>query len=331
MNAVSGRSVFFTLSRIDGGFGYLDTKQLMNAELNQAALSGLTKTLSHEWSNVFCRALDADASIDARHLAEAITGELFDIDTNTVEIGLSQAENGESGRSTLIAATPGAAQTKNTGAQLIKSDKVLVTGGAKGVTFECALTLAKQCKSHFILAGRSKHITSAELPQWAQGKQEKELKPAAIAHLQATGDKPTPKKVDTLLKPVLSSLEINAALAAFNEIGASAEYLSLDVSNHESVAKALANFDGITGLIHGAGVLADKHIQDKTLDELNMVYGTKVGGLEAVLGGLDSSKLKLIAMFSSAAGFYGNTGQSDYSMSNEILNKAALQLSARNP
>ncbi|NOJ14670.1 type I polyketide synthase [Vibrio splendidus] len=331
LNVVSGRSVFFTLSRIDGGFGYLDTKQLANAELNQAALSGLTKTLSHEWSNVFCRALDADASIDARHLAEAITGELFDIDTNTVEIGLSHAENGESGRATLIAATPGAAQTKNTGAQLTKSDKVLVTGGAKGVTFECALTLAKQCKSHFILAGRSKHITSAELPQWAQGKQEKELKPAAIAHLQATGDKPTPKKVDALLKPVLSSLEINAALTAFNEIGASAEYLSLDVSNHESVAKTLANFDGITGLIHGAGVLADKHIQDKTLDELNMVYGTKVGGLEAVLGGLDSSKLKLIAMFSSAAGFYGNTGQSDYSMSNEILNKAALQLSARNP
>ncbi|CAK1802830.1 type I polyketide synthase [Vibrio crassostreae] len=331
LNAVSGRSVFFTLSRIDGGFGYLDTKQLANAELNQAALSGLTKTLSHEWSNVFCRALDADASIDARHLAEAITGELFDIDTNTVEIGLSHAENGESGRATLIATTPGAAQTKNTGAQLTKSDKVLVTGGAKGVTFECALTLAKQCKSHFILAGRSKHITSAELPQWAQGKQEKELKPAATAHLQATGDKPTPKKVDALLKPVLSSLEINAALAAFNEIGASAEYLSLDVSNHESVAKTLANFDGITGLIHGAGVLADKHIQDKTLDELNMVYGTKVGGLEAVLGGLDSGKLKLIAMFSSAAGFYGNTGQSDYSMSNEILNKAALQLSARNP
>ncbi|NAZ47932.1 acyltransferase domain-containing protein [Vibrio toranzoniae] len=331
LNAVSGRSVFFTLSRIDGGFGYLDTKQLANAELNQAALSGLTKTLSHEWSNVFCRALDADASVDARHLAEAITGELFDIDTNTVEIGLSHAENGESGRATLIAATPGTAQTKNTGAQLTKSDKVLVTGGAKGVTFECALTLAKQCKSHFILAGRSKHITSAELPQWAQGKQEKELKPAAIAHLQATGDKPTPKKVDALLKPVLSSLEINAALAAFNEIGASAEYLSLDVSNHESVAKTLANFDSITGLIHGAGVLADKHIQDKTLDELNMVYGTKVGGLEAVLGGLDSSKLKLIAMFSSAAGFYGNTGQSDYSMSNEILNKAALQLSARNP
>ncbi|MEZ8824431.1 phosphopantetheine-binding protein [Vibrio amylolyticus] len=336
LNSVSGRSVFFTLSRIDGGFGYLDAEQLVNAELNQAALSGLTKTLSHEWSNVFCRALDATLALDARHLAEAITAELHDIDTNTVEIGLTSTENseaveGESGRATLIAAAPGEAVTKNTAAKLGKGDKVLVTGGAKGVTFECALTLATQCQSHFILAGRSKHVTESDLPQWAQGKQKGELKPAAIAHLQATGDKPTPKKVDALIKPVLSSLEINAALAAFNEVGASAEYLSLDISNSESVVTTLANFNDITGLIHGAGVLADKHIQDKTLDELNMVYGTKVGGLEAVLSGLDSSKLKLVAMFSSAAGFYGNTGQSDYAMSNEILNKAALQLSARNP
>ncbi|MGF1748405.1 phosphopantetheine-binding protein [Vibrio cionasavignyae] len=331
LNAATGRSVFFTLSRIDGGFGYLDNEQLKGAELNQAALSGLTKTLSHEWPSVFCRALDASASLDARHLGDAITAELFDIETNTVEIGLSEATKNESGRATLIATTPGSALTKNTAAQLTKSDKVLVTGGAKGVTFECALTLAKQCQSHFILAGRSKHITSDELPQWAKGKQPNELKPAAIAHLQASGDKPTPKKVDALLKPVLSSLEINASLAAFSQVGASAEYLSLDVSNRESVGKTLAAHSDITGLIHGAGVLADKHIQDKTLDELNMVYGTKVGGLEAVLAGLDSSKLKLIAMFSSAAGFYGNTGQSDYAMSNEILNKAALQLSARHP
>ena len=324
--STSSRRSFFTVSRIDGGFGYLDINQLVNAELNQAALSGLTKTLSHEWSNVFCRALDVAPALDARHLAEAVTAELFDIDTHTVEIGLS-----ESGRSTLSATDAGTAQTKNAAAKLTQADKVLVTGGAKGVTFECALTLAKKCQSHFILAGRSKHITATELPEWAQGKQESELKVAAIAHLQASGDKPTPKKVDALLKPILSSLEINSALQAFANVGASAEYLSLDVSNSESVAKTLAQFSDITGLIHGAGVLADRHIQDKTLDELNLVYGTKVGGLKAVLNALDCSKLKLLAMFSSAAGFYGNKGQSDYAMSNDILNKAALQFSARYP
>ncbi|GAB3525013.1 type I polyketide synthase [Photobacterium alginatilyticum] len=333
-SSTSGRHCFFTVSRIDGGFGYRDAEQLAKAELNQAALSGLTKTLSHEWPNVFCRALDIAPAVDARHLAEAITAELFDIDTQAVEVGFYEPNNGESGRATLTAVEAGAAQTKNAAAKLSSTDKVLVTGGAKGVTFECALTLAKQCKSHFILAGRSKHVSASELPAWAQGKQENELKPAAIAHLQASGDKPTPKKVDALLKPVLSSLEINAALAAFTNVGASAEYLSLDVSNSESVAKtltALSQGGDITGLIHGAGVLADRHIQDKTLDELNLVYGTKVGGLGAVLSALDCSKLKLVAMFSSAAGFYGNTGQSDYAMSNEILNKAALQFSARHP
>ncbi|PSW05952.1 type I polyketide synthase [Photobacterium lipolyticum] len=331
LNTASSRRSFFTVSRIDGGFGYLDTKQLANAELNQAALSGLTKTLSHEWSNVFCRALDVAPALDARHLAEAVTAELFDIDTHTVEIGLCEPQKGESGRATLIATDAGTAQTKNVAAKLTTSDKVLVTGGAKGVTFECALTLAKKCRSHFILAGRSKHITASELPKWAQGKQESELKVAAISHLQASGDKPTPKKVDALLKPVLSSLEINSALQAFANVGASAEYLSLDVSDSGSVAKTLSQFSDITGLIHGAGVLADRHIQDKTLDELNLVYGTKVGGLEAVLSALDCSKLKLLAMFSSAAGFYGNKGQSDYAMSNDILNKAALQFSARYP
>ncbi|MGF1702233.1 phosphopantetheine-binding protein [Photobacterium makurazakiensis] len=326
----TSRRVFFTVSRIDGGFGYADAAQLATAELNQAALAGLTKTLSHEWQNVFCRAIDAAPVLDARHLAEAIYAELFDINTQAVEVGFNLVDE-NTVRSTLIAVETGQAATKNAAAKLTKNDKVLVTGGAKGVTFECALSLAKQCQSHFILAGRSKHITASELPEWVQGKEDNELKSAAISHLQSLGDKPTPRKVDALLRPVLSSLEINTALSAFKAVGASAEYISLDVSNSESVANTLSKIDGITGLIHGAGVLADKHIQDKTLDELNLVYGTKVGGLKAVLNAIDNSKLKLVAMFSSAASFYGNIGQSDYAMSNDILNKVALQFSARHP
>ncbi|WED28075.1 phosphopantetheine-binding protein [Vibrio sp. DW001] len=322
----SSRRSFFTVSRIDGGFGYLDTEQLAKAELNQAALSGLTKTLSHEWPTVFCRALDVAPTLDARQFADSITAELFDVNTHAVEIGLSG-----SGRTALTAIEAVNSEKKHAAASLTNTDKVLVTGGAKGVTFECALSLARKCQSHFILAGRSKHIKIDELPEWAEGKQTGELKAAAIAFLKASGDKPTPAKVDALEKPILSSIEINTALAAFTQVGASAEYLSLDVTSDESVNEKLSQISDITGLIHGAGVLADKFIQDKTLDELNLVYGTKVGGLKAVLNALDCSKLKLIAMFSSAAGFYGNNGQSDYAMSNDILNKAALQMSARYP
>ncbi|MFB2668253.1 SDR family NAD(P)-dependent oxidoreductase [Shewanella xiamenensis] len=319
---------FVTVSRIDGGFGYIGMNESASAvisqsELNQAALSGLTKTLNHEWPGVVCRALDIAPNLDAKTVANAVVQEYY-LQDAPVEVGIDS----ELERTTLVA---GNAVLRRSGASLSSADKILVTGGAKGVTFECALSLAKRCKAHFILAGRSAH---QGIPAWAQGKNRNELKAAAIAHLQSQGDKPTPKQVDALVWPVQSSLEISHALQAFEAVGASAEYLSLDVNDPAAIASTIAPISAlspITGIIHGAGVLADKHIQDKTLSELERVYGTKVTGLNNLLSALDLSQLTLIALFSSAAGFYGNTGQSDYAMSNDILNKAALQLAQQLP
>ncbi|WP_061783330.1 type I polyketide synthase [Shewanella putrefaciens] len=325
-------SSFISVSRIDGGFGYLNHSQIARSELNQAALAGLTKTLSHEWPSVHCRALDIAPALDAKQLANAVIAELFATD-NVLKVGVSQGAAQALERVTLVA---GKADTRHSAANLTSADKILVTGGAKGVTFECALSLAKRSKAHFILAGRS---SQQAIPAWAQGKNNSELKAAAIAHIQSLnkqgiGEKPTPKQVDALVWPVQSSLEIAAALEAFTAVGASAEYLSLDVNNPDAIASTIVpitELSPITGIIHGAGVLADKHIQDKTLDELARVYGTKVTGISNLLAALDLDKLKLIALFSSAAGFYGNTGQSDYAMSNDILNKAALQLAQQLP
>ncbi|MEL4300184.1 type I polyketide synthase [Shewanella xiamenensis] len=319
---------FVTVSRIDGGFGYIGMDEsagalISQSELNQAALFGLTKTLNHEWPGVVCRALDIAPNLDAKTVANAVVQEYY-LQDAPVEVGIDS----ELERTTLVA---GNAVLRRSGASLSSADKILVTGGAKGVTFECALSLAKRCKAHFILVGRSAH---QGIPAWAQGKNRNELKAAAIAHLQSLGDKPTPKQVDALVWPVQSSLEISHALQAFEAVGASAEYLSLDVNDPAAIASTIAPISAlspITGIIHGAGVLADKHIQDKTLSELERVYGTKVTGLNNLLSALDLSQLTLIALFSSAAGFYGNTGQSDYSMSNDILNKAALQLAQQLP
>ncbi|MDI5830308.1 type I polyketide synthase [Shewanella xiamenensis] len=319
---------FVTVSRIDGGFGYIGIDEsagalISQSELNQAALFGLTKTLNHEWPGVVCRALDIAPNLDAKTVANAVVQEYY-LQDAPVEVGIDS----ELERTTLVA---GNAVFRRSGASLSSADKILVTGGAKGVTFECALSLAKRCKAHFILAGRSAH---QGIPAWAQGKNRNELKAAAIARLQSQGDKPTPKQVDALVWPVQSSLEISHALQAFEAVGASAEYLSLDVNDPAAIAGTIAPISAlspITGIIHGAGVLADKHIQDKTLSELERVYGTKVTGLNNLLSALDLSQLTLIALFSSAAGFYGNTGQSDYAMSNDILNKAALQLAQQLP
>ncbi|MDO8255110.1 type I polyketide synthase [Shewanella algae] len=323
-----GRRAFITVARMDGQLGFSGQPR----ELNQSALFGLTKTLAQEWPQVHCRALDLAPELDASALASQVMDALYSPSQDPLEWGKSAA-----GRVTLVATSAddqNAADTSLAPCRLNSSDKILVTGGAKGVTLDCALALAHQSGSHFILAGRSKALALEAFPDWAKGLESGQLKAAAITALMARGQKPSPKEVEALIKPLVNALEIHAALKRFEAIGASAEYLSLDVSNPDAVASTLAPIQAlapISGLIHGAGVLADKHIADKTLAELELVTGTKVGGLFALLRALAPNKkatehLKLLALFSSAAGFYGNTGQSDYAMANEILNKTAHRL-----
>ena len=89
---------------------------------------------------------------------------------------------------------------------------------------------------------------------------------------------------------------------------------------------AKEKFGKIDGLIHAAGNLADKKIEDKKLEDYEKVVEVKVDGLRNLIVNLDMDKIKYCILFSSVSGFYGNRGQVDYSMANEILNKYAYKL-----
>jgi hypothetical protein len=76
-------------------------------------------------------------------------------------------------------------------------------------------------------------------------------------------------------------------------------------------------------VIHGAGVLADRRIKDKTDEQFAQVFAAKVEGLRNLLAATRNDPLTLLALFSSVAARFGNPGQCAYSMANEILNKVA--------
>ncbi|MFN2310146.1 MAG: SDR family NAD(P)-dependent oxidoreductase, partial [Gammaproteobacteria bacterium] len=87
----------------------------------------------------------------------------------------------------------------------------------------------------------------------------------------ASGEKPTPVKIQQALRPVLSIREIQHSLAAIRQVGGQAEYVSADVTDAAEIKRQIQplseRLGPITGLIHGAGVLADKHVEKKTLAE----------------------------------------------------------------
>ncbi|NRA72802.1 MAG: SDR family NAD(P)-dependent oxidoreductase, partial [Gammaproteobacteria bacterium] len=329
--AAKVRGSFVVVTRQGGTIGFVDADSAsadISADLVQGGLNGLVKTLSHEWDNVLCRAIDFPAKLASDKVANLVSDELSDIDTELSEVGYDNV-----GRLTLIGvATDSYALTA--GNSIDKDSVFLVSGGAKGVTAHCVIRIAKEHQSKFILLGRS--VYSNDEPTWAQGiTDQAELKKAAMQALIAGGDKPTPVKVTQLIKPILANREIGQTLAAIKAAGGQAQYVASDVTDAMSVQAAvkpiIAQFGQVTGIIHGAGVLADKFIEQKTLADFEAVYRTKIDGLLSLLSVTEQAELKHLVLFSSAAGFYGNPGQSDYSIANDILNKTAYRFKALHP
>ena len=315
-----GRNFFVSVSYMDGEIG---TGGHNRFELNQGGLNGLVKTANLEWDNVFCRAIDLSPELKDKDSANIIIGELFDPDLSIVEVGISAQ-----GRMTLVGEVRPYSTMDSDNNNITEKSVFLVSGGAKGVTAACIMPLAEKYHCRFILAGRAPYTGSE--PEWAQGcDDETELKRRIMDALKAEGEKPTPVLVNTRLRGIKSEREITKTLLQISVSGGKAEYISADVTNSEAlkekVAPAVEKLGNITGLIHGAGVLADKPIHKKTENDFNRVLNTKIEGLEAMLSLVNKETLEYLVMFSSAAGFYGNNGQSDYSVANEILNKTAYQ------
>ncbi|WP_341525310.1 SDR family NAD(P)-dependent oxidoreductase [Nostoc sp. UHCC 0302] len=206
------------------------------------------------------------------------------------------------------------------------SSVFVVSGGAKGITADCAIKLAQQQPCKFILLGRSELLETE--PDFAQNCfEESALKKCIMENLLAQGEKPTPMNVQKIYNKINSNREIKKTLSSIQQTGATAEYISVDVTDtqvlQEKLAAAVNRLGTITGIIHGAGNLADKLIEKKTEQDFEKVYTAKVQGLENLLNCVNANQLEHLVLFSSVTGFYGNIGQTDYAVANEILNKSA--------
>jgi NAD(P)-dependent dehydrogenase (short-subunit alcohol dehydrogenase family) len=90
-----------------------------------------------------------------------------------------------------------------------------------------------------------------------------------------------------------------------------------------------ASHGEVAGLIHGAGLIKDKLIRQKSVESFDRVLETKLDGALNLIRLVRGDSLKFTALFSSIAGRFGNVGQSDYAAANEILNKLAHWLDRR--
>jgi len=292
------------------------------------AISGYVKTLAREWPDSVARTIDfeLDASVD--QIAELLLAELFCCDGHT-EIGYR-----DGGRKTLIS-VPAPLDGTVSDIKLSRDSVVLITGGARGITADIAIELARTFQPRLVLVGRSPLPPEQESPLTAGITNDRELKAAIMDRMQTGGQRPTLALVEGEFKKLKREREIRENFAALAKAGSSVEYCSVDVCDPEAfgalIDQIYQRYGRIDGVIHGAGVIEDKLVKDKTPESFDRVVSPKVSGALTLLRKLRPEGLQFMVFFSSVSARYGNRGQCDYSAANEVLNKLAVYLNARWP
>ncbi len=309
--ALQGGALLCSVTALGGGFA-LDAPPPEDVDPTGGAWGGMLKTAAAEWTDVDCRTIDVDLSREG--LAADIVRHA--LSQGPVEIGL-----GPDGPQTVVLEPRPV--VSGSAASLGSDDTVLITGGARGVTAEVAVAMAEAGQPRLILMGRSPEPEKE--PDWLIGLNgEAEIKRAILTK---AGPSITPQEVQAEYSRIRAGREIRHTIERISQAGSEVSYRSADVRDAEAVRHTIAplveEYGPVTGLVHGAGVLADRNIEDKSDDDFARVYETKVGGLRSVLKAIGEAPLKAMVLFSSSTARFGRRGQVDYAAANEVLNKVA--------
>jgi NAD(P)-dependent dehydrogenase (short-subunit alcohol dehydrogenase family) len=330
------RSLFLLLNRLDGRL-LADGHVLAATDLgghfgrqgSGAALRlvggavGALKSYGEERPALRIKAVDLDPGQPLAAQAQALLAELR-LDGGRQEVGYP------GGLRTVFRSVGQAVPADAARDAALRDLVVLATGGARGITAEVLRELAAP-GSTLVLTGRSR-LVEAEAADTAGCADAAALRAHFVAQVRAGALKLTPGEIQRHVQAVLDQREMRANLAAFRAAGAQVEYHPVDVTDAAAVAALVQDVTRrhgrVDGVVHGAGVIEDKRLADKRSDSWSRVVETKVLGLLALARAVDPQALKFFAVFSSVAGRYGNSGQSDYATANELMNRLCEQLQA---
>jgi malonyl CoA-acyl carrier protein transacylase/NAD(P)-dependent dehydrogenase (short-subunit alcohol dehydrogenase family) len=278
-------------------------------------LAGLVRTIAREFPDRFVRVVDVDPKEEPAHLA----GQLL---TELVTPGAPTAVGYTAGERVTLQVVPAPLEcTSPAVAGIGPESVVLLTGGARGITGQVAVGLARATGCHLELVGRTPLPRGEEEPVIAAATDR-----VALRRVLAQSGGGTPAQIEATASRLLAEREIRTTLGELNGLAASVHYSAVDVRDPASVT-ALVNdvyqrHGRLDGIVHGAGVLADRLLVDKTVEDFTQVWETKVNAARALVDAARND-LKFLVLFGSVSGVFGNRGQADYSAANDALDTLA--------
>lgn len=327
-SAAAGGAAVIACTGMGGLLGHgPDDISAAPALAGQAGVSGFMKCVALEAPDVRARAVDLDPAETADVLAGYVLDELWTADTER-EVGRVRGR-----RVGLdVVAAPAAPDAEF---DLPSDAVILATGGARGITADVCLELAERYQPTFVLVGQSPLPREAEAADTAGLSAPADVKRALMRRLQAAGEPVTPAIVERAYRTLEKEREIRRNVGALTATGARIHYVALDVRDADGLARLVddiyATYGRLDGVIHGAGVIEDKLVRDKSLESFDRVFATKAVSAFVLARQLRPESLRFLVFFSSVAGRFGNRGQADYAAANEVVSTLALTLNRRWP
>jgi malonyl CoA-acyl carrier protein transacylase/acyl carrier protein len=279
-----------------------------------AAMAGMMKTINKEMPDTLVKMVDFSVSDPKAKVAEIVDcyiSELMSGDRR-VEVGYQDDQ-----RYVPVLKERRAEQ----GDSLMQSgDTVLVTGGARGITYEILKSLVKAYKINLVILGRSdiegidpEFKTDAADAAFILNKLKTRMTDAKPLEIK--------KAVDRIIKfkESLNNIE------TLKSMGVQVDYHAVDVTNAQAVEKAIAAHGKIDGVVHAAGLEESQFIPKKELKSFNRVFDTKIYGILNLLQAMQDRDYRFFVTFSSVTARFGNEGQIDYTAANDMLTKMLLK------
>ncbi|MEO8657443.1 MAG: SDR family NAD(P)-dependent oxidoreductase, partial [Bryobacteraceae bacterium] len=319
----TGHGLVVVVTARGGYFGY---EPATAVPPTHHAIADFIKTLALEFTGVACKVIDIDATDPVAILRRKIADEIVSGD-DTLQVGLP----GDKRLTVLPEHAPVNGETLR---PITKDWVILLTGGARGITAGVALKLAERWKPTLILAGASP-LPPEEPAEFAAITDRNALKAAVMQKLKAAGGPVKPAEVEAAFQRLLKDREIRASVQQIRDAGSKVAYHSLDVRD-EAAMKSLiegiyAEYGRLDAVIHGAGIIEDKLLKDKTPESFDRVVHTKTDSSWLLSRLLKPEGLQILIFMSSITAAFGNRAQADYAIANGVMNGYAAKLAAEWP
>jgi acyl transferase domain-containing protein/NAD(P)-dependent dehydrogenase (short-subunit alcohol dehydrogenase family)/acyl carrier protein len=204
--------------------------------------------------------------------------------------------------------------------ELATGDVIVISGGAKGVTYRIARALAP-FKPRIVLLGRTELDPAAAYATLRNTSSSSAKALPRLSKEKGPGLKGGKPEEETSKN--LAGLDIARNVSRLSALGLKVSYRCCDVADPQKVARTLdqvaKQFGRIDGIIHGAGVIKDAFMEYMAPEDFKRVVEVKLLGGWNLYRAASGHGLRFFAALSSLVAIQGNVGQANYCAANRSL------------